>query len=392
MVKTALYLDCFSGISGDMFVGALLDLGAPQDRIFGHLKAALPELGLSSPKIKKGAIIARGFEVSVKETSSCRPLSKVLDLLEKIPLSSWVKDRAREIFKIIGQAEAKIHGCRLDEVCLHELGAEDSIADVLAVLLALESLGRPEIISSPLPLGRGFILTSHGRLPLPAPATLEILKGTPTLGEEVSFEFVTPTGAALVKALASDFGPPPTGIPLAVGYGAGNKELSDRPNILRAVLYRLEAEASSQKVAVLEANIDDVSPQVYGFLMEKLFSLGALDVCLIPAQMKKNRPGLILKVIAPPGALYDLAQVILSETTTIGLRYSFLQRLTLPRRQLQIKTPWGIIRAKEILLPQGGRRLRPEYEDCRRIAEEQGVPLLEIISWVEGRGSEGLRK
>ncbi len=380
-----LYLDCFSGVSGDMFLSSLVSLGAPEMVVAQAIGRLLPDLRWEFLLREHQGVKARGFRVSSVQ-SLPRPLREIFLLIERADLSPWVKLKAREIFELLGQVEARVHGCSPEEVHLHELGAEDTIADVVGTLVALEALGRPEVISSPLPLARGFVSTAHGRLPLPAPATLEILKGVPTTGEEIPFEFVTPTGAALVKILARGFGPPPTGIPLAIGYGAGTKPLPDRPNILRTVLYQLtESEIPHQRVAVLETNIDDLNPQVYGFVAERLFAAGALDVVLIPLQMKKGRPGVLLKVIAPPDKLYPLTEIIFSETTTTGLRYYWTDRLTLPRKIIFLKTPWGKVRAKKILGPRETVRLIPEYEDCLKLAREKGVPLEEILSWARGR-------
>ncbi len=375
-----LYLDCFSGISGDMMVGALIDLGVDLE----DLKGALRELGIFGysirvDRVRRKGIGATRFIVDIKEAHTHRPFSEIKALIMGSSLSEGVKGRSLLIFERLAQAEARVHGCSPEEVVFHEVGAVDSIIDIVATAVGLELLGIEFIYSSPLPLGSGFIETLHGRMPIPAPATLELLKGYPILPARIEAELTTPTGAAIVASLSRGRMPPME--VEAVGYGAGRMDLEEVPNLLRAVKGRVDQRPEVERLTVVECNIDDMNPLVYSHLMDSLFEAGALDVTLTPLQMKKNRPGVLLWVLCRADAKGKVMDTILSETTTIGVRSYEVERYSLERRIEHFDSPYGRVRVK---VSGSGRSLhvQPEYEDCLRIARERGLPLRRILEEV----------
>lgn len=304
-------------------------------------------------------------------------------MIDRSGLSAGVKQRARSIFAAIAVAEARIHDMEIEEVHFHEVGALDSIADIVAVALCLEHLGVEEVYSSVVPLGSGgMIRTQHGMMPLPAPATLEILKGYPTRLTSLPFELTTPTGAGILKALSRGTLSTEVFHARRVGFGAGTRELPDRPNLLRVIVGDMVAEEEQDVVTEIEANIDDLNPQVYPYLIERLLESGALEAFLTPVIMKKGRPGMLLTVLAPAGALDDLTEVIYRETTTIGVRYAERKRRKLPREEVVIPTEFGAVRMKRIA-GEGGARLAAEYEEARRIARERALPLRVVLDRLE---------
>ena len=379
-----LYFDCFAGIAGDMTVAALLELGLPLETLREGL-ATLPLSGytLESSKVERHGIAGTSFRVTLTGADQPhRHYSGIAAMIEAAPLKPRVKELAQRVFRRLAEAESKVHGVALERVHFHEVGAIDSIADIVGVAIGLDYLGVDRVYASGLPFGRGFVQTAHGRLPVPAPATALLMEGIPLTADIGEGERVTPTGAAIVAALAEGFGPPPPMRPVRIGYGAGEKDFPELPNLLRLVLGESEAAQASpgsQEVLVIETQVDDMNPELFGFLMERLLGAGALDVTFSALQMKKNRPGTLVSVLADPGDLEKLSGIILSESTAIGLRYYKVRRVTLERRFEERATSLGPVRVKLL----GNGRVAPEFEECRRIALEQGMPLPEVDRIVE---------
>jgi len=376
-----LYFDCFSGISGDMTLAALIDLGLPRET----LEMELAKLGLKGYELKifrghRSGIGAMGLEVRVRagEGHSHRSFAHIRQMIEESGLEKEVKAVSLKIFHRLGEAEAKVHGQHIEEVHFHEVGAVDSIVDIVGTAVGIQFFRPDKILSSELPMGRGFVECQHGRLPLPAPATLEILKGYAVKNVPTEGEFVTPTGAAIVTSLSTGVTSFPSMKMDRVGYGMGKREFPDRPNLLRLIAGEATDFYESDRAVVIECNIDDMNPEFYGFLMEKLFQLGALDVSLNPLIMKKNRPGTLLRVIAEEKDSANLAEAILRESTTLGVRLYEVRRKKLPRQIREVETVYGKVRVKV----SGGIRFQPEYEDCKRIALEKGIPIQEVYQEV----------
>lgn len=378
------YLDCFSGISGDMFLGALLDAGLA----FNDLKETLHTLPLDGYSLevkreKRDDLFGTRFVVQVEnEKQISRGLTDIKKIIQAGSLTKGIKDKSIEIFEAIAQEEGKIHNCPPEEVHFHEVGAVDSIIDIVGTVFGIEFLGIASISASSLPLGSGFVKTQHGRIPVPAPATIALLKGIPVHDSGLKLELVTPTGAALVKGLASSFGSMPSMIVESVGYGAGTQSLPDRPNLLRILLGRDHSEQQVETVVILEANLDDTNPEWLGFLMDQLFEAGALDVVFYPIQMKKNRPGILIQTMGKPSQKDVLMDILFRESTALGIRFRYSQRKVLQRSQVEIESPWGKMKVKEVLRPDGSHSFLPEYEVCRKIAEEKKIPIKEIYYWV----------
>lgn len=381
-----LYIDCFAGISGDMMLGALLDLGVPLDILrdeLGKLPLLATSYAVSSERVQRKGITAIHAKVEVADHQHHRHYADIAAMIDASGLAAQVKDTARRIFLRLAEAEGKVHGVELEKVHFHEVGAVDSIVDIVGTAIGLNWLGVGEICAAAVPLGSGYIETAHGRLPVPAPATAELLRGLPVHGDIGPGERVTPTGAAIIAALCKEFGRMPAMRVEAVGCGAGSRDFEDIPNVLRLVLGEKSATLLHDEAVLLETHIDDISPEILGFLMERLLAEGALDAAFSPIQMKKNRPAVKLTVLSPPDKLEHLARLVLTETTAIGVRYYPVARFKLERTVEQRETSMGAVRVK--VIRDGGAILRiaPEYEDCRRIAEEQGVPLLEVYRRVE---------
>lgn len=368
-----------------MILGALLDAGAPAT----HVRAALAGLGAGEirmrvTRVRRGALAARYVAFRGSErTPAERRFREILRLLQRASLETRVRERSLRVFWRLAEAEARVHGVAPEEVHFHELGAIDTLGDVVGVCAALESLGVERITASPLALGHGSVETSHGRLPLPAPAALEALRGVPTYPADVSWETVTPTGAAILGALCDAFGPMPALTPSAQGYGAGNDRPGSFPNVLRAVLGVGAPALDADVVSVLETNLDDMNPEQLPFLVETLLEAGALDVALSPLLMKKGRPGQLLRVLAHPSDRERLIRRILLESTTIGVRYHEMARQKLPRSSVTVPTRFGPIRVKRVRLPDGGTESAPEYESCARAARRHAVPLREVYRAAE---------
>lgn len=371
------YLDAFSGISGDMTVGALIDAGAPAEHVIDSLKALDIGVSCQVEKTVRAGIAASKFRVEVPHvTGRHRHLDQILRLIDGASIPASVKANAAAVFTKLGEAEAAVHGVDIKDVHFHEVGAEDSIADILGACIALDLLNIDQIHISAVNVGSGTVNTEHGLLPVPAPATARLLEGKPVYARGPEIELTTPTGAALAATLASSFGPLPAMRITAMGYGAGDRDFKNHANVLRVLIGERTSAPESTLVSVIEANIDDSSPQVLGYALEKLMSAGALDAALSPLQMKKNRPGSLLRVIARPEDQERLAQIVFAETSTLGLRIYAAERRVEERRMVTVETPFGPIRGK--LSPQGA--FAPEYDDCKTIAEKTGTPLPQVLA------------
>jgi len=377
-MKTA-YFDCIAGASGDMILGALLDAGLSEDALRAEL-AKLPISGwdIKVKRVDKSCFTATKVDVIVSAQPHSRPVPEIERVVRESTLSEIVKGGALAVIRIIATEEARIHGMPVEQVHLHEVSGEDAIIDIVGAIAAIELMGISVVKCSPLPLGRGFIQGAHGSIPLPAPATVGILKGLPIVGSPIQAELVTPTGAALLKYLSRSFGDLPAMRLDAVGYGAGTWDLPI-PNLLRVFIG--EGDAShydTDTVTVLETNLDDQTAEEHGHIMERLLEAGALDVTMTPAHMKKNRPGVVLNVIARPEDQGTMRDLILTETSSLGVREQQVQRSTLPRDCIQVDTPWGKTMVKVSHLPGGAHKYAPEFEDCRLLARRAGVPLREV--------------
>ena len=372
------YADCFSGISGDMFLAALLDAGLPLEVLqAGVAKLNLPEkVELCLSETHKGALRAANLEVIVPHSHKHRHLADILDILNNSQLSASVKGTAGRIFTLLAEAESRVHGEPVEQIHFHEVGALDSIVDVTGAVLGLEALGIERLYASALPYGSGTINSEHGLLPLPAPATLEVLRlaQAPLTPSSAQVELVTPTGAAILAALATFERPSLT--VTGVGVGAGKRDLP-WPNLMRLIVGKMPSSGAAEMVQ-LETNIDDMNPQFYGYIMEKLFAAGARDVFLTPIQMKKNRPGTLLGVIALRRDEAALAELILRETSTLGLRVQPIDRYAAQREFRQIQTPYGSLTIKEKILDGKVIQSVPEYDECVRMAKENSVSLADI--------------
>lgn len=379
-----IYFDCFSGISGDMILGALLDLGLDPE----IWKRELKKLPLEGYEIKiskktKGFLQGTDVEIISYDEKSHRHLSDLLEIIEKSSVSKRVKELSKKVFIKIAEAESKIHNEPIEKVHFHEIGAIDTIIDVVGTFIALEILKVEEVYSSHLPLGEGFIETSHGIIPIPAPATIEILKGVPVYSGGIKGELVTPTGAGIISTLAKIFGPIPNMKIYKVGYGTGKRDFSI-PNLLRVFMGEIIPNVREEKNLVVEANIDDMNPQIYGYIMERLFEKGALDVTLTPIFMKKGRPGILLTILMEPWMEQEIAEFLFKETSTIGFRKYFVDKTMMEREIKEIDTFWGKVRVK-ISRYGSFEKVSPEYEDCRKIAEKEGIPLINIMKEIEKR-------
>jgi len=390
------YFDCFSGVAGDMILGALLDAGVPLTVLKEAVAAlGLPGLEVEARKVMRGGFAATKVDILTGEPSreadpglvdaghshhhGHRGLPDILKTLRQSRLPETTRERATAIFTRLASAEAAVHGTTLEAVHFHEVGARDAIADVVGAVAGLAALGADRVEASPLNLGGGRIATAHGTLPVPAPGTLELLKGIPCYGSPVEAELTTPTGAAILATVAQAFGPPPPLTVRAVGYGAGTRELSGQPNCLRLILGDAPEPGATDEITVLEANIDDMSPQLFEPLMEDLFAAGALDVYLTPVIMKKSRPATVLTVLTEAGAEGRLAPLILRGSTTFGLRVSRRERVKLTREIRTVRTPYGPVAVKLGRLGERTVQVSPEFEDCRRIATAAGVPIRDVL-------------
>jgi uncharacterized protein (TIGR00299 family) protein len=420
-----LYFDCFSGVSGDMLLGALLDLGLPLDALREALGSLAIEYGtISTEKVLRAGISSTKFKVleplhshvdaavpeSVAHHSTVahhdpvghhdhhhhdsahghhhdhahagghahHSLGEISQYINRSALSESGKARARHLFERLAEAEAAIHQMPVERVHLHEVGAVDSIIDIVGSVFGLEWLGASNIVSSPLNVGSGTVRCAHGVFPVPAPATLRLLEGVPIYSQGVETELTTPTGALLVTAFAERFGPMPSMRVTSIGYGAGDKDFAAHPNVLRLMVGESGAHAAAELIVTIECEIDDMNPQLFGPLMDRLYAGGALDVYYAAVQMKKNRPGTLVTVLAPPDRRESLMNVLFTDTTTIGVRYRETCRERLERELVTIETPVGAIRFK--IARRGGvvMNASPEFDDCARVASDRGLPIKEV--------------
>ncbi len=379
-----LYFDCFSGISGDMTLGAFIDLGVPAQWLEDKLKKIpLQGFDLIVKDVFRNGIRAKSVSVRVDDSATFRNWTQIGSLITDSPLSAGVIEKSYEIFEKIADAESKIHGCSKKDVHFHEVGGVDSIVDIVGTALCVEYLSVEKIFSSRIPLGTGFVSCCHGILPVPVPATTRILKNIPVYGTQIPHELVTPTGASIIATLAESFGPIPDMIVEKSGYGAGEREFKSIPNLLRIIAgKRMPQPALSdvkgsgiETIVVLETDIDNTNPEIFGYLMDRLFEKGALDVCWVPVFMKKNRPGTRVQVLCRKNVKNILTDCILTETGSLGVRYYEVERKVLERSETTIETEYGKIKVKRVIKPGGEFRLVPEFEVCKTIALKRRKPL-----------------
>jgi uncharacterized protein (TIGR00299 family) protein len=421
-VSRILYFDCFSGASGDMVLGALLDAGLPLEelrRALGSL--TIDRASVSTKRVLRAGVSATKFIVAgeghshgqthdhsdrhshdheqhhhshkvardlhhgrehgttaVAHDREHRSLAEINKLIDRSALSPSSQDRAKALFHRLGEVEAAIHQIPIESIHLHEVGELDSIIDIVGAVFALEWFAADRIVSSPLNVGGGMVDSAHGRFPVPAPATIKLLEGVPVYSSGVQSELVTPTGALLVAGYASSFGPTPAMTVERVGYGAGDRDLPNTPNVLRILVGKTDEGGSAERIMVLECEIDDMNPQLFGSVMDRLYTAGALDVYFSAVQMKKNRPGTLLTILARPEGRHELTDIVFRETTTIGVRYHEVTRERLDRETIVVGTSLGPIRFKVARL--GGQVVNasPEFEDCLRIASDRGIPVKDV--------------
>lgn len=374
----ALYFDCYSGVSGDMILSALLDLGIDREAWLNRLKKlSVGGYEIEFQRTKRHSIAAQQVIVHCSAPQPERHLHQIEQIIEDSDLDIEVKSSAKAVFRTLACAEAAVHQTSLEEVHFHEVGAVDAIVDVVGTCIALNLLGVEKIYSSPVGVGCGIARSSHGLMTLPPPATLEILRGSPLFMTGVETELATPTGAAILKTMAQFTALPAHWMLAKAGYGAGSKEIAELPNVLRAFLLESSVSQESDHILLLETNMDDLNPEIYPYVMEKLLESGAMDAYLQPILMKKGRPGMMLGCLCPLELRDRMLDIFYRETTTLGVRMIRVERLKLPRREIQSETPLGPIKGKETHW-QGKLRRAPEFEDCKRIAREKGLSLQEV--------------
>ena len=381
--KRIIYFDCFSGISGDMILGALVSIGVDLKKIQKGLRTLnLKGYKLNSRQVKRNGFIGTKVNVVLNQTSQkshhARSFNDIKSLIEKSDLPKIVKSNSIAIFRRIGKVEAKVHGTTINRIHFHEVGSIDSIIDIVGGSLAMDLLDTDLVVSSPINTGEGIVKCDHGILPVPAPATLELLKGIPCYSSGVKKELTTPTGAAFIEHFAEKFGSLPNMEMLSTGYGAGTHEIKKIPNLLRVVLGRCEESSYQDSMKVIETNIDDMNPEFYDYVIDQLFKVGAVDVFFAPVNMKKNRPGILLSVITSTEYFDSVVQVLLEETSTLGVRHYDVDRIVLPRKQKLIMTAFGKVRVKIGGFDKSKRTISPEYEDCRKLALKKEIPVKRV--------------
>ena len=386
------YFDCVGGASGDMILGSLVAAGAPLPEIERNLRALpLQGIALGSTVVKRHGFDALQLHVRTEETKAHRHYTEIRRMLEGGSLPPRVLRRSLAAFELLGRCEAEVHGTTLDKVHFHEVGALDSIVDILGTAWALEMLNVERCHASVIPQGRGFVKAAHGTLPIPAPATVRILEGVPVRMTEIEAELTTPTGAVLLRTLCDTIGEPIGIRPRRTGVATGTLDLAERPNIVRALLGEPLGSQDRGSVEVFETTIDDMNPQLYGHLTESLFGSGAREVYLTPVQMKKGRPGVLVTAICDSGKAHAVLERLFTESTTIGVRVRHEGRVELTRSVAEVETPLGMIRVKTAILPTGEERRVPEYEDVKRIAQSLGRPLVEVMDEVRSFLHESAR-
>jgi uncharacterized protein (TIGR00299 family) protein len=386
------YFDCFAGASGDMILGSLMDAGLELDQLKGELaKLHLTHYDLQVKKVVKKGVGGCQALVVVDEDhhhQHHRHLADIKSIIAQSDLENSIRQKSIAIFTRLAEAEAKVHQTTIEQIHFHEVGAMDAIIDVVGAVAGIAALGIQKIVCSPLHLGSGTVACAHGVLPVPAPATAELVKGRPVYSTGVVGELLTPTGAAILTTLAADFGPMPAMSVEKVGYGAGTSEPAI-PNLLRVMIGQTAEkvkEVEMEQVAVIETNIDDMNPQMYDYLIKKILKMGAMDIFLTPVQMKKNRSGTLVTIICQPQRVDEFSDFLLRETTTIGLRWRIDNRIKAHRTIQVIQTQYGAINFKVAKIGHRTINVAPEYEDCKRAAMESGVPLKQVMDDVRARG------
>jgi uncharacterized protein (TIGR00299 family) protein len=383
------YFDCFSGISGDMVLGALVDAGADLLEVERELrKLGLENWEISAAKVRRGQIFATQVKVSTKQEHHHRGLSKITSRIDFAALAPRAAERAKKIFRRLAEAEARVHQVPIEQVHFHEVGAVDSIVDIVGAAIGFELLGIDEFACSALDVGGGTVMTQHGLLPVPTPATAELLKGARTYSSGVDRELVTPTGAAIATTLATRFNEIPPMTLETIGCGAGSFDNKEKANILRLLVGESTTARTSEgsayredsPVTVIECNVDDMSPQIHGYFAERALTAGALDVFSTPVQMKKNRPGILLTILSKNEDAAKLIDLVFRETTTMGVRTHEVRRQVLGREFVSVTTPFGDVRMKVARVNGTVLTATPEYADCQKIAEQQGIPLKKVIA------------
>ena len=378
------WLECATGISGDMTLAALIDAGVDRDAI----EAAVSSLKLTNVRLRVETVVKGGFRatqvfVDHPEQHSHRHMSDIRKILDRSELTDRQRQIADRLFVTIAEAEARVHGSTVDQVHFHEVGAVDSIVDIVGVAVGFDLLAADQILCHPIPTGRGFVKIDHGICPVPAPGTAEILKGIPLADVPVEAELTTPTGAAIASVFVDRFGPMPPMKIEQVGYGSGTMIFSERANILRLFVGDLSVSADTELVSLLETNLDDVSPEIIGYTREQLMQAGALDVYATSIQMKKGRPGIILSVLTVPGKVDSMESILFKETGTLGIRRQLLERATQYRDVVSVSTRWGDVRGKRSWKTGQDARFTPEFEDCAQVASGSGVPLRDVYRAAE---------
>jgi uncharacterized protein (TIGR00299 family) protein len=386
------YFDCFSGISGDMILGALIDLGLDPETLIKHLsKLKLSGYEIEVLKEQRGPITGTRVNIKVDEKEQPpRSSDEIRELIGKSKLPDRVKKNSLAVLQRLATAEGNLHQEPPEHVHFHEVGAVDSIVDMVGACIGLDALGIDQVVASPLPLGRGFVQCQHGLLPLPAPATLALLESVPVYNSGQERELVTPTGAAILTTVCSEYGGFPTMSIEKIGYGVGQHPESHPPNLLRLVLGQATMAVIKEPLLLFETSIDDMNPELYGHLMERLLEAGALDINVLPAQMKKNRPGQLLRVLAAEGLRDTVLQILFQETTSLGVRIQEVDRYSLPRRTIHVQTSYGQLPVKVATNPQGDFTVAPEYDGCQRAALRHKVPLRLVYEEAMYRARERL--
>lgn len=379
------YLDCQSGISGDMTLAALLDVGASLDLVRSGIESLGVSVNLTTETTSRKGFRGLKLLIEHKPESGHRSLLDILNLIRRGRLSNRARLIAMRLFERLAKVEAKVHGVSIDQVHFHEVGAIDSIVDMVGVAIAWDELDIERAYSSPVPVGSGFVKTSHGMISVPAPATMELLAGVPIVECKLPYEMTTPTGAVILSELIGSYGPLPSMQVDRIGYGAGQRDVHDRPNLLRVMIgHTIDEPVLSNEtldhVVVLETNLDDISGEQIGFAVETLWGLGALDVFTTAIQMKKNRPGVLLCVVCRREQHRDMETAIFEHTGTLGVRSRMQARTILPRGRIEVATPWGVVPGKISRLPSGLLDFSPEYEDCRMIAKANGLRLIDVVN------------
>ena len=371
-----LYFDCFAGASGDMILGALVAAGVEQRLLMDQLAL----LGVEGYEIEfaivdRSGISATHARVKTRTERAHRHLKDILKIINDSRLDQQIKDRATNVFALLAQAEAKVHNQPVEKVHFHEVGALDAIIDVVGAAIAFELLGIERFVSSPIHVGSGFVEMEHGRFPVPPPAVAELLANAPIYATDIKGELVTPTGAAIIASMCTEYGPIPKLKLERTGYGAGTREYEKFPNVLRVFIGEEESNAAEEPLVMLDTNIDDMSPEVFGHVMDRALESGALDCYFTPVQMKKNRPGVLLSVLCRPSDREKMMTMLFTETTTLGVRSYEVSRRALERESVQVDTPYGPIDVKVARLNRQIIKAMPEYEQCRQAAREADVPL-----------------